>query len=65
MIDEADYGIDQRVRYTDEMNLEFWGLTFKDNDLKWVEGGLFALKGSVQLFGVAAGLAVITAGLMF
>ena len=65
MIDEADYGTDQRVRYTDEMNLEFWGLTFKENDLKWVEGGLFALKEGVYSLGAAACLAVMTVALSF
>ena len=29
LIEEADFGTDQRVRYGDEMNLEFWGLSFE------------------------------------
>ena len=67
MIDEADYGTDQRVRYTDEMNLEFWGLQCQDNpsELKWVKGGLLALKESVLSLGATLGLAMVTIGLTF
>ena len=46
MVEEADFGIDQRIRYGNEMNLEFWGLTFETApaQLKWVSAGPLALK---------------------
>ena len=46
MIEEADYGEDQRIRYGNEMNLEFWGLAFtrEPADLKWAGVGKLALQ---------------------
>ena len=65
MIDESDYGNEDRVRYNNEMNLEFWGLAFttSPSSLSWVNGGLLALKSATTLG--AAAVTIATATLAF
>ena len=67
MIDEG-YRDDARVRYSDEMNLEFWGLAFTESPaaLKWVGAGPLALKQAMtSLSGAALGLACAVGYLAF
>ena len=59
---------DDRIRYSDEVNLEFWGLAFTESpaSLKWVDGGLLALKQAMtSLSGAALGLACAAGYLAF
>ena len=57
MVEEGDERyVDDRFRYNDEMNLEFWGLAFRDNpfSLKWSSGGALALKNATLSLGSIA-----------
>ena len=68
MIDDSDYGTDDRVRYSNEMNLEFWGLQFSrsPSQLQWVGGMNLALKDAmISLSGAALGLACAVGTLSF
>jgi hypothetical protein len=46
MVIESEQKEYNRIRYDDETNLEFWGLSFQHGEFKWVNGGKRSLAGA-------------------
>ena len=56
-----------RWRYDPEQNVEFWGLSFSNTDLKWTQAGIYSFaRAHDALMTVASAIALCTtASLLF